>query len=156
IGAAGTSYDAAAYRAGSQTPVFFGSALTNFGLEPFLRALVEVAPSPPTRGRCHEGTVAPTEERFTGFVFKIQASMDPRHRDRVAFVRVCSGRFTKDMTLFNRRLGKPIRASRAYRSSARDRETIEVAYAGDIIGLVNPGRFAIGDTLHSGAVLRFS
>ena len=81
--------------------------------------------------------------------------MDPRHRDRVAFVRVCSGRFTKDMALSNSRLGKPIRASRAYRFFGRDRETIEVAYAGDIIGLVNPGQFAIGDTLHSGPALRF-
>ena len=81
--------------------------------------------------------------------------MDPRHRDRVAFVRVCSGRFTKDMTLVNSRVGKPLRASRAYRFFGRDRETINVAYAGDIIGLVNPGQFAIGDTLHTGAPLRF-
>ena len=81
--------------------------------------------------------------------------MDPRHRDRVAFVRVCSGRFTKDMTLVNSRLGKTLRASRAYRFFGRDRETIEVAYAGDIIGLVNPGQFAIGDTLHEGPALRF-
>ena len=81
--------------------------------------------------------------------------MDPRHRDRVAFVRVCSGRFEKDMTLFNSRVGKPLRASRAYRFFGRDRETISVAYAGDILGLVNPGQFAIGDTLHTGAPLRF-
>jgi peptide chain release factor 3 len=81
--------------------------------------------------------------------------MDPRHRDRVAFVRVCSGRFEKDMTLYNSRVGKPIRASRAYRFFGRDRETINVAYAGDILGLVNPGQFAIGDTLHTGAPLRF-
>ena len=81
--------------------------------------------------------------------------MDPRHRDRVAFVRVCSGRFTKDMTLLNSRLGRPLRASRAYRFFGRDRETIAVAYAGDILGLVNPGQFAIGDTLHTGAPLRF-
>ena len=90
-----------------------------------------------------------------GFVFKIQANMDPRHRDRVAFVRVCSGRFTKDMAVLNSRVGKPIRASRAYRFFGRERETISVAYAGDIIGLVNPGQFAIGDTLHSGAPVRF-
>src|SRR6185295_12275323 len=85
IGGAGTPYDAAAYRAGGQTPVFFGSALTNFGLEPFLRALVELAPSPQPRSS-HEGTVVPTEERFTGFVFKIQANMDPRHRDRASLL----------------------------------------------------------------------
>jgi len=88
-------------------------------------------------------------------VFKIQANMDPRHRDRVAFVRVCSGRFTKDMTLANARGGRSLRASRAYRFFGRDRETINVAFAGDIIGLVNPGQFAIGDTLHAGPPVRF-
>jgi peptide chain release factor 3 len=154
VSAAGTPFDVAEYRAGRQTPVFFGSALTNFGLEPFLRALVELAPPPQSRPS-DAGEVNPTDERFTGFVFKIQANMDPRHRDRVAFVRVCSGRFEKDMTLFNSRVGKPIRASRAYRFFGRDRETISVAYAGDILGLVNPGQFAIGDTLHTGAPLRF-
>ena len=102
------------------------------------------------------GMVLPTDERFTGFVFKIQANMDPRHRDRVAFVRVCSGRFTKDMVLSNSRMGKVLRASRAYRFFGRDRETIDVAYAGDVIGLVNPGQFAIGDTLHSGAPVRLA
>ena len=151
---AGTSFDLAEYRAGRQTPVFFGSALTNFGLEPFLQALVDIAPSPHARPS-DTGLVDPTDDRFTGFVFKIQANMDPRHRDRIAFVRVCSGRFTKDMTLSNSRLGKTLRASRAYRFFGRDRETIDVAYAGDIIGLVNPGQFAIGDTLHSGPALRF-
>src|SRR5688572_24752316 len=151
---AGTPFDVAEYRAGRQTPVFFGSALTNFGLEPFLQALVELAPAPQPRPS-DAGIVTPTDERFTGFVFKMQANMDPRHRDRVAFVRVCSGRFTKDMTVSNSRLGKVLRASRAYRFFGRDRETIEAAYAGDIIGLVNPGQFAIGDTLHSGAPLRF-
>ena len=151
---AGTSFDLAEYRAGRQTPMFFGSALTNFGLEPFLHALVEYAP-PPQPHLSDTGVVDATDEHFTGFVFKIQANMDPRHRDRVAFVRVCSGRFTKDMTLSNSRLGKSLRASRAYRFFGRDRETIEVAYAGDIIGLVNPGQFVIGDTLHSGPALRF-
>jgi peptide chain release factor 3 len=151
---AGTTFDLGEYRAGRQTPVFFGSALHNFGLEPFLQALVDCAPPPQPR-QADIGVVSPTDERFTGFVFKIQANMDPRHRDRIAFVRVCSGRFLKDMSLSNSRLGKQIRASRAYRFFGRDRETIDVAYAGDIIGLVNPGQFAIGDTLHSGAPLRF-
>jgi peptide chain release factor 3 len=150
---AGTRFSVDEYRAGTQTPVFFGSALTNFGLEPFLQALIELAPSPQPR-QSDAGMIAPTDERFTGFVFKIQANMDPRHRDRVAFVRVCSGRFTKDMVLSNSRMGKVLRASRAYRFFGRDRETIEVAYAGDVIGLVNPGQFAIGDTLHSGAPVR--
>jgi peptide chain release factor 3 len=155
IEAAGTAYDGAEYRAGRQTPVFFGSALTNFGLEPFLRALVELAPPPQPRVS-DSGIVSPTDERFTGFVFKMQANMDPRHRDRVAFVRVCSGRFTKDMAVFNSRVGRPIRASRAYRFFGRDRETVNEAYAGDILGLVNPGQFAIGDTLHTGEPLKFS
>ena len=154
IAAAGTGFDVAAYLAGRQTPVFFGSALTNFGLEPFLQALVEIAPPPQPRPS-DSGIVNPTDERFSGFVFKIQANMDPRHRDRVAFVRVCSGRFAKDMVVFNSRVGKSLRASRAYRFFGRDRETISVAYPGDIIGLVNPGHFAIGDTLHTGAPLRF-
>ena len=151
---AGTSFDLAEYRAGRQTPMFFGSALTNFGIEPFLEALVEFAPAPQPH-LSETGVVSATDEQFTGFVFKIQANMDPRHRDRVAFVRVCSGRFTKDMTLTNSRLGKSLRASRAYRFFGRDRETIQVAYAGDIIGLVNPGQFKIGDTLHSGSAVRF-
>jgi peptide chain release factor 3 len=154
IGAAGTQFDVAEYRAGRQTPVFFGSALTNFGLEPFLQALVDLAPPPQPRPS-DSGIVSPTDDRFSGFVFKIQANMDPRHRDRVAFVRVCSGRFTKDMVVSNSRVGKSFRASRAYRFFGRDRETISVAYPGDIIGLVNPGHFAIGDTLHSGEALRF-
>ena len=115
---------------------------------------MELAPPPQPRSS-DSGIVGPTDERFSGFVFKIQANMDPRHRDRVAFVRVCSGRFTKDMAVVNSRAGKPIRASRAYRFFGRERETINVAYAGDIIGLVNPGQFAIGDTLHSGAPVRF-
>jgi peptide chain release factor 3 len=155
IGGAGASFDAAEYLAGRQTPVFFGSALTNFGLEPFLRALVELAPPPQPR-QSDSGTVMPTDTRFTGFVFKIQANMDPRHRDRVAFVRVCSGRFTKDMVVTNSRVGRTIRATRAYRFFGRDRETVAEAYAGDIIGLVNPGQFAIGDTLHTGAPLRYA
>src|SRR5215470_8086826 len=154
IRAAGTPYDVGEYRAGRQTPVFFGSALTNFGLEPFLRAIVELAPPPQPR-LSDSGVVSPTDERFTGFVFKIQANMDPRHRDRVAFVRVCSGRFAKDMAVMNSRVGRPLRASRAYRFFGRDRETVNEAYAGDILGLVNPGQFAIGDTVHSGEPLRF-
>ena len=155
IRVAGTTFDIDAYRAGTQTPVFFGSAMTNFGLEPFLRTLVELAPHPQPRPS-DTGIVEPTDERFTGFVFKIQANMDPRHRDRVAFVRVCSGKFTKDMAVSNSRAGKLIRATRAYRFFGRDRETITEAYAGDIIGLVNPGQFAIGDTVHTGAPLRSS
>src|SRR5205085_2039804 len=120
---AGQAFDVDAYRAGEQTPVFFGSALMNFGLEPFLQALVDLAP-PPQPHSSDAGVVDPTDERFTGFVFKIQGNMDPRHRDRVAFVRVCSGRFTKDMVVSNSRVGNTIKASRAYRFFGRTRETI--------------------------------
>ena len=154
IRSAGTHFDVDEYLAGIQTPVFFGSALTNFGLEPFLQAIVELAPSPSVRSSS-VGVISPIDERFTGFVFKIQANMDPRHRDRIAFVRVCSGRFEKDMVVANSRVGKQLRASRAYRFFGRDRETIQIAYAGDILGLVNPGQFAIGDTLHTGEPLKF-
>ncbi len=154
IRVAGTPFDVSEYLAGRQTPVFFGSALTNFGLEPFLRALVEIAPPPQAR-LSDRGVVNPTDERFTGFVFKIQANMDPRHRDRVAFVRVCSGQFTKDMVMSNSRNAQELRASRAYRFFGRDRETVASAYAGDIVGLVNPGQFGIGDTLYDGEPLRF-
>jgi peptide chain release factor 3 len=153
IGAAGTRFDVAEYRAGRQTPVFFGSAMTNFGLEPFLRALVELAPPPQPRSS-DTGMVHPTDDRFTGFVFKMQANMDPRHRDRVAFVRVTSGKFVKDMAVSNSRAGKQIRATRAYRFFGRDRETVTEAFAGDIIGLVNPGQFTIGDTVYTGAPVR--
>jgi peptide chain release factor 3 len=154
LGTAGTKFDATEYRAVRQTPVFFGSALTNFGLEPFLEALIALAPSPLPR-QADTRVVEPTDDQFTAFVFKIQANMDPKHRDRVAFIRICSGRFTKDMAMQNSRLGETIRASRAYRFFGRERETIDLAYAGDIVGLVNPGRFAIGDTLHTGPAIRF-
>lgn len=149
LSVAGTTFDVTEYLAGRQTPVFFGSALNNFGLEPFLQSIVELAPPPRPRDT-DRGTVSPTDEHFSGFVFKIQANMDPRHRDRVAFVRVCSGRFTKDSVVINSRDDKPLRASRAYRFFGRDREIINLAYAGDIIGLVNPGQFGIGDTVYTG------
>jgi peptide chain release factor 3 len=152
---AGTTFDQAEYLAGRQTGVFFGSALTNFGLEPFLEALTKIAPPP----RAHDsdvGPVAPDAEDFSGFVFKIQANMDRRHRDRVAFVRVCSGRLLKDMLLVNGRLGQSVRAARTYKMFGRDRQTSNEAVAGDIVGLVNPGRFAIGDSLYQGRAVTFT
>jgi peptide chain release factor 3 len=154
IAGAGTRFDAAAYRAGTQTPVFFGSALNDFGVEPFLRALLELAPSPGPRAS-DAGVVLPGHVDFSGFVFKVQANMNPRHRDRVAFLRVCSGRLTKDLAVRHERLGTAIRLSRVYRFFGRDRETIPEAYPGDVVGLVVPGRLAIGDTLYSGHRVRF-
>ena len=146
---AGTTFDPADYLAGRQTPVYFGSALANFGLEPLLDALQTMAPPPGPR-ETDRGPVAPDAEGFSGFVFKIQANMNRRHRDRVSFVRVCSGVFEKDMTLVNARLGESIRAARPYRFFGGTRETIERAFPGDVIGLPNPGKFAIGDTLYAG------
>jgi peptide chain release factor 3 len=151
---AGTTFDMDAYRAARQTPVFFGSALSNFGLEPFLQALADLAP-PPAPRPSDRGPIDPLSTDFTGFVFKIQANMNPRHRDRVAFVRVCSGVLAKDMQVVNARLNSSLRLSRPNRFFGRDRETVDYAYPGDVVGLVNPGRFAIGDTLYAGPPTRF-
>ena len=154
IEGAGTRFEPDAYRQAQQTPVFFGSALNDFGVEPFLRALVSLAPSPGPR-RADVGDVVPTDPDFSGFVFKIQANMNPRHRDRVAFVRVCSGRLAKDMAVVNPRLEAPLRLTRVYRFFGRDRETVPEAYPGDVVGIVNPGRIAIGDTLYAGRRVQF-
>ncbi len=149
------TYDQAAFLAGEATPVFFGSALNNFGVEPFLAALRDLAPPPRPRAS-DRGPVAPTAEAFSGFIFKMQANLDPQHRDRMAFLRVCSGRFAKDMVVHHPRLGRTVRMARPHRLFARERETVEEAYPGDVVGLVNPGLFAIGDTLCTGAPLRFA
>ncbi|MFY9884085.1 MAG: EF-Tu/IF-2/RF-3 family GTPase, partial [Candidatus Cybelea sp.] len=147
---AGERFDRAALTAGVTTPVFFGSAVTNFGVQLFLDEFIKMAPSPSPRSG-----VDPSADTFTGFVFKIQANMDPRHRDRVAFLRVCSGEFARDMTVRNARTGAELRLSRAMRLFADDRESLETAYAGDVVGLANPGAFAIGDTLYEGAPVSF-
>jgi peptide chain release factor 3 len=131
---------------GKMTPVFFGSAMTNFGVELFLKAFLEHALKPGLH-TSSVGEISPTDEEFSAFVFKLQANMDPRHRDRIAFVRVCSGKFAKDMTVNHVRSGKVIRLSHAQKLFGQDREIIEEAYAGDVIGLNNPGTFAIGDTI---------
>ncbi len=151
---AGTKFDRDRFLAGQLTPVFFGSALTNFGVEPFLNGFLQLAPPPGPR-MSSEGLVQPTDEKFSGFVFKIQANMDPQHRDRMAFLRIVSGRFEKDMMVYHARLDRKIRMTRPHRLFGRDRETIEEAYPGDVVGLVNPGLFAIGDTLCSGTPRSF-
>jgi len=155
ISGAGTRYDEVAYRAERQTPVFFGSALNDFGVEPFLHAILTLAPSPAERLSETGDLVEPTDPQLSGFVFKIQANMNPRHRDRVAFFRICSGRLSKDMAVQHERLGTTLRLSRVYRFFGRDRETVPEAYAGDVVGLVNPGQLAIGDTLYAGKAVRF-
>jgi peptide chain release factor 3 len=148
LSAAGTRFDREAFLAGTSTPVFFGSAVNNFGVEPFLEALIELAPPPQAR-MTSQGLVEPTEPFFLGFVFKIQANMDPNHRDRMAFLRVCAGHFQKDMQVIHGRLGRTIRMARPHRLFARERETIDDAFPGDVIGLSNPGLFQIGDTVCS-------
>ena len=154
VSGAGTSFDHQAYLDFKHTPVFFGSALSNFGLEPFLKALTELAP-PPRARLSDQGLIDPGSPHFSGFVFKIQANMNRRHRDRIAFLRVCSGVFEKDMVITNARQGAEIRASRPYRFFGGNRETIEKAYPGDVVGLVNPGQFGIGDTLYHGFALKY-
>jgi len=154
ITGAGTRFDPDAYRQAKQTPVFFGSALNDFGVQPFLHALLTLAPAPGSRVSS-AGLVHPNDPDFSGFVFKIQANMNPRHRDRVAFVRVCSGRLAKDMLVTNTRVGTELRLARVYRFFGRDREIVPEAFPGDVIGVVNPGRIAIGDTLCAGRLVEF-
>ena len=139
---------------GKMTPVFFGSAMTNFGVQLFLDAFLNYALKPEARNST-AGALPPTYPEFTGFVFKLQANMDPKHRDRVAFVRVCTGKFEKDMTVNHARTGKIVRLSRPQKLFAQDRESIDVAYPGDVIGLNNPGVFAIGDTIYNGKKLEY-
>jgi len=146
---AGADLDLEMVHAGELSPVFFGSAMTNFGVRPFLDAFLELAQRPTAR-TSREGPVDPLRPGFSGFVFKLQANMDPRHRDRVAFVRVCSGHFEKDMTVQHARSGRAIRLSRPQKLFGQDREVVEDAYPGDVIGLNNPSMFAIGDTLYLG------
>jgi peptide chain release factor 3 len=159
LAGAGHALETSAFLRGKVIPVFFGSAINNFGVEPFLRALIELAPPPtarPARGKNGEELeLEPQLPQFSGFVFKIQANMDKRHRDRLAFLRVTSGVFEKDMLVHHSRLGREVRMTRPHRLFARERETIESAYPGDVIGFVNPGLFRIGDAVSAGEPLEF-
>src|SRR5690606_28614842 len=128
--------------------VSFGSALTNFGVQLFLDNFIQYAPQPKPQ-ETTKGTMEPTDERFSGFVFKIQANMDPRHRDRVAYFRVVSGKFERDMDAWHPRLGRKVRLNRPMRLFGQDRETVDEAYAGDVVGLMSTGTFTIGDTISS-------
>lgn len=150
----GPELDLEAVHAGQMTPVFFGSAMTNFGVQLFLDAFLDYALKPTPRDSTI-GEVAPTHEEFSGFVFKLQANMDPKHRDRVAFVRVCSGKFEKDMVVNHARSGKTVRLSHPQKLFAQGRESLEEAFPGDVIGLNNPGVFAIGDTIYQGQRLEY-
>jgi peptide chain release factor 3 len=143
------------YRAGNQTPVFFGSALNNFGVRELLDALVEMAP-PPRPQPTVERAVHPEEEAVTGFVFKIQANMDPQHRDRIAFVRLCSGKFERGMKLQHVRSGKVLAIHNPLLFLAQERELAERAWPGDIVGIPNHGNLRIGDALTEGEQLHFT
>jgi peptide chain release factor 3 len=151
---AGADLDLELVHAGELSPVFFGSAMTNFGVRPFLDAFLELAQKPVARASS-AGAIEPVAPGFSGFVFKLQANMDPRHRDRVAFVRVCSGKFEKDMAVQHARTGRTIRLSRPQKLFGQDREVVDDAYPGDVIGLNNPGVFVIGDTLYVGPRLEY-
>ncbi len=148
-------FDPEAYLAGRQTPVFFGSAINNFGVEELLAAFTANAPGPQARD-ARERRVEPLEEKLSGFVFKIQANMDPAHRDRIAFMRLCSGKYTRGMRLHHVRLGKEVRVADALTFMAAEREQAQEAFAGDIIGLHNHGTINIGDTFTEGEALAFT
>lgn len=151
---AGTPFDVERYLAGEQTPLYFGSALNNYGIDAFLDALLTFAPPPGPRVAKTE-TVDPQSDRFSGFVFKIQANMDPQHRDQVAFLRVCSGRFERGMAVRHARTGKTVRLNRPHRLFGGDREVVDEAFPGDVVGLSSKGTFAVGDTLYDGQPVEF-
>ncbi len=148
-------FDRDAYLAGTQAPVFFGSAVNNFGIEPLLDFFAEHAPAPQPRATTSRD-VAPDEGKLTGFVFKIQANMDPQHRDRVAFMRVCSGKFSAGMKAFHPRSGKEVKLANALTFMASDREIAAEAWPGDVIGIHNHGTISIGDTFTEGEMLAFT
>jgi peptide chain release factor 3 len=143
------------YLTGSQSPVFFGSAINNFGVRELLEAFLSMAPAPGPRQTATR-EVSPYEPAFSGFAFKIQANMDPAHRDRIAFVRICSGKFTRGMKLFHNRIGKEITVANATIFMANERENVEEAFPGDIIGVYNHGTIKIGDTFSEKEPLHFT
>jgi peptide chain release factor 3 len=146
--------DLEAYARGEQTPVFFGSAINNFGVKELLDAFEAYAPGPRPR-ETEQRPVAPSEETFSGFVFKIQANMDPAHRDRIAFFRVCSGSYKKGMKMRHVRIGKTVQIANAITFQADERKHVEEAWPGDIIGLHNHGTIQIGDTFTEGEELKY-
>ena len=152
---AGHTFDREGYLRGETTPVFFGTALGNFGVAQMLDCFVDVAPPPQPRA-AHERTVQPDEAPFSGFVFKIQANMDPKHRDRIAFLRICSGRYRQGMRMHHVRIGKDLKVSDAVTFMAGERMHADEAFPGDIIGLHNHGAIQIGDTFTEGEDLRFT
>lgn len=149
LDAAGDPFEMDKVLQGEQTPVFFGSALRPFGVETFFKTFVDMAPNPQPR-KSTEGLIQPEHEDFSGYIFKIQANMNPAHRDRIAFLRVCSGRFERGMSVKLARTEKAIKLTQTQQFIASSRETVEEAYPGDIIGIYDPGYYRIGDTLNEG------
>lgn len=154
LDAAGDRFDADAFLVGQVSPMFFGSAINNFGLEPFMGSFVEMMPAPSKR-QSDIGPIEPTRAEFSGFVFKVQANMNPAHRDRVAFVRICSGRFSRKSKVLHVRTDREVRLANPTQFVARERTAVEEAYAGDVIGVYDPGFFQVGDTLTGGTKLSF-
>ena len=147
-------FDAKAYQNGELSPVFFGSAVNNFGVRELLDCFVDIAPTPLPR-ETEERTILPEEEKFSGFVFKIHANIDPRHRDRIAFLRICSGKFERNTNYLHVRQGRQMRFANPTSFMASKKEVIDDAYPGDVVGLYDSGNFKIGDTLTDGEVLHF-
>ncbi len=141
--------NAADYLDGKIAPVFFGSAVNNFGVKEMLDTFIRIAPVPRSR-ETSVRTVAAEEDKFSGFIFKIHANLDPKHRDRIAFMRVCSGKFERNKYFHHVRLDKDMRFSNPYSFMARSKDVIEDAFAGDVVGLFDTGNFKIGDTLTEG------
>ena len=152
---AGDPFDLGAVLRGELTPLFFGSAVTNFGVEPFLEKFLSITP-PPLSRMADVGEITPDSPYFSGFIFKIQANMNPAHRDRLAFLRIVSGEFEKNMTVWHSGTDKPMQLKQPQQFMADEREAVETAYAGDIIGLFDPGCFHLGDALSSGPKVHFS
>ena len=143
---AGESFDLEKIAAGELTPMYFGSAMTNFGVQDFLEGYIKLAPTPAPRNSS-VGLIEPNDDRFSAFVFKIQANMNPAHRDRLAFIRICSGKFERNMNVWHERSAKVIKLAQPQQFLAQDRQIIDTAYPGDIVGLFDPGIFGIGDTI---------
>ncbi len=155
VQAASNEFNLDEFLAGELTPVFFGSAINNFGIQEILNSLIEWAPAPKPRDATVR-MVEPDEPKFSGFIFKIQANMDPKHRDRIAFLRVCSGKFERGMKMKHLRINREIAASSVVTFMSHDRELVEEAYAGDIIGIPNHGNIQIGDSFSEGEQLAFT
>jgi len=151
---AGDGFDKERFEAGQLSPMFFGSAVNNFGLEAFLETFSELMP-PPRARPSDVGPIEPTRDEFSGFVFKIQANMDKAHRDRVAFVRICSGKMVRGMKVTHVRTGKEVRLASPTQFLARERSVVDESYAGDVVGIHDPGNFEIGDTLTGGSRFAF-